>query len=234
MHRDLKIPKHVAFIMDGNGRWAKKRMMPRTFGHRAGTENLRKIITHARNYGIRYVTFYAFSTENWKRPGDEVSALMEILFNYLKKETRTFVKEGARLNVLGDLSRFPEKLREAIEESMNATAHCQSIDVNIALNYSGRSDILQAVNRLIEEKKEKPLDEEMFSKYLYTKGIPDPDLMIRTSGELRLSNYMLWQLAYTELYFTDVFWPDFDIKAFDEALIAYTARDRRFGEVHNA
>lgn len=234
MVADKRIPQHVAFIMDGNGRWAKKRMMPRTFGHRAGTENLRAIITHARDLGIRHVTFYAFSTENWKRPENEVGTLMEILLTYLRKETQTFVRENARLDVLGDLSAFSTTLQDEIRDSIRQTAGCDGIHVHLALNYSGRAEILRAVNRLLDEGRRDPVSETEFSGFLDTAGIPDPDLMIRTSGELRLSNYLLWQMAYTELYFTPVFWPDFDTDAFDEALRAYTNRDRRFGEVHDA
>lgn len=233
MGTQRSIPQHVAFIMDGNGRWAKKRKMPRTFGHRAGTENLRSIITHARDLGIAQVTFYAFSTENWKRSVEEVGALMEILQTYLKREVKTFVKEGARLNIIGDLSAFSPTLRSAIEDAMAQTAAGESIQVNLALNYSGRTEIVRAVNRLIESGRTEPVDAHDFEQMLDTAGIPDPDLMIRTSGEERLSNFLLWQLAYAELYFTELYWPDFDVAAFDEALSAYYARDRRFGEVHD-
>ena len=231
MHRDNKMPTHVAFIMDGNGRWAKKRHLPRTMGHRAGTENLRMIITHARDLGIKHVTFYAFSSENWKRPAEEIGALMEILYTYLRKETDTFVKEGAKLNILGDLTPFSERLKMEIEHSLQRTADCNRITVNIALNYSGRQEILKAVNALKSFEKDTLIDEKIFEKHLYTCDIPDPDLMIRTSGEQRLSHFLLWQSAYTELYFTDVYWPDFDIKAFDEAISVYVDRDRRFGGI---
>lgn len=234
MDKLLKIPNHVAFIMDGNGRWAKKRMLPRAMGHRAGTENLRNIITHARDLGIQYVTFYAFSTENWKRPTEEVNALMDILVTYLKKETQTFVKENARLCIIGDLSQFPEKLQKQVENSIKMTEANDSIIVNIALNYSGRSEIIHAVNDYLNQNQNEPLTEELFEKYLYTKNMPDPDLLIRTSGEIRLSNFMLWQLAYSEFYFTDVFWPDFDVNEFDKALITYTKRDRRYGGLNHA
>ncbi len=229
MKNQLKIPVHVAFIMDGNGRWAKKRFLPRTMGHKAGTENLRSIITYAKNIGIKHVTFYAFSTENWKRPKDEINALMNILLAYLRKETKAFLKEGAKLNIIGDMSSFPEELQNEVANSIEITKGNTTITVNIALNYSGRSEIVKGINEIISNDNVKAVTEESFNKYLYTKDIPDPDLLIRTSGELRLSNFLLWQLAYTELYFTDVFWPDFNEVEFEKALVEYTKRDRRFG-----
>jgi undecaprenyl diphosphate synthase len=229
MKNQLKIPVHVAFIMDGNGRWAKKRFLPRTVGHKAGTENLRSIITYAKNIGIKHVTFYAFSTENWKRPKDEISALMNLLLAYLRKETKTFLKEGAKLNIIGDMSSFPEELQNEVANSIEVTKGNSTITVSIALNYSGRSEIVKGINEIISNDNVKAVTEESFNKYLYTRDIPDPDLLIRTSGELRLSNFLLWQLAYTELYFTDVFWPDFNEVEFEKALVEYTKRDRRFG-----
>ncbi len=233
MDKLLKIPNHVAFIMDGNGRWAKKRMLPRAMGHRAGTENLRNIITHARDLGIQYVTFYAFSTENWKRPIEEVNALMDILVTYLKKETQTFVKENARLCIIGDMSKFPDKLQKQVKNSIDMTSDNDSIIVTIALNYSGRSEIIHAMNKFLAQSESVVLTEELFEKHLDTKNMPDPDLLIRTSGELRLSNFMLWQLAYSEFYFTDVLWPDFDVDEFDKALETFTKRDRRYGGLNH-
>ncbi|MEA3423827.1 MAG: isoprenyl transferase [Bacillota bacterium] len=229
MKNQLKIPVHVAFIMDGNGRWAKKRFLPRTMGHKAGTENLRCIITYAKNIGIKHVTFYAFSTENWKRPKDEIHALMNLLLAYLKKETKTFLEEGAKLNIIGDMSGFPVELQNEVANSIDVTKDNSTISVNIALNYSGRSEIVKGINEIISNDNVKAVTEESFNNYLYTKDLPDPDLLIRTSGELRLSNFLLWQLAYTELYFTDVFWPDFNEMEFEKALVEYTKRDRRFG-----
>ncbi|MBN2260941.1 MAG: isoprenyl transferase [Clostridiales bacterium] len=229
MDTQMKIPQHVAFIMDGNGRWAKKRFLPRTLGHKAGTENLRKIITYAKDIGISYVTFYAFSTENWKRPAEEISALMDILLTYLRAETKNFVKEGARLNILGDLSDFAEEFQNEINNSVQLTKNCDRIIVNIALNYSGRSDIIHGINEMLKNGTVESITENDFSKYLYTKDMPEPDLLIRTSGELRISNFFLWQLAYSELYFTDVLWPDFNEKEFEKALKNFTQRDRRFG-----
>ncbi len=229
MDEQLKIPIHVAFIMDGNGRWAKKRFLPRTMGHKAGTENLRSIITYAKNVGIKHVTFYAFSTENWKRSKDEIQALMNLLLAYLRKETKTFLKEGVKLNIIGDMSSFPEELQKEVANSVEATKGNDKIYVNIALNYSGRSEIVRGINEILLDDNVKCVTEDSFNNYLYTKDIPDPDFLIRTSGELRLSNFLLWQLAYTELYFTDVFWPDFNEAEFKKALVEYTNRDRRYG-----
>lgn len=229
MSDGIKIPNHVAFIMDGNGRWAKKNKLPRVFGHRAGTENLKNIITYSKEIGIMYVTFFAFSTENWKRPMEEIDSFFNILLTYLKKETANFVKEGVKLSVIGDLSKFPENIVKAINESLYLTSENNKIYVNIALNYSGRSEMVSAINKILKDDNIKEINEEEVNNYLYTKNIPDPDLLIRTSGELRISNFLLWQIAYTELYFTNVFWPDFDVKEYKKAIENYSKRDRRYG-----
>ncbi|OPL08374.1 MAG: UDP pyrophosphate synthase [delta proteobacterium ML8_F1] len=233
MDQGLKIPRHVAFIMDGNGRWAKKRNLPRSLGHKAGTENIRKIIAYAKEKGIGYLTFYAFSTENWKRPQDEIQALMKLLKQYLMKEVDTFNKEGVRLCTIGSLEAFSPDLVQAIEEAREKTAGNRAITVIIALNYGSRQEIVRGVNRLIAQGKSE-ITEEDLNQVLYTRDFPDPDLLVRTSGELRLSNFLLWQLAYTELLFTPEYWPDFNEKSFEKALEEYTRRDRRYGGLRNA
>jgi len=232
MDQGLKIPRHVAFIMDGNGRWAKKRNLPRSLGHKAGTENIRKIIAYAKEKGIGYLTFYAFSTENWKRPQDEIQALMKLLKQYLMKEVDTFNKEGVRLCTIGSLEAFSPDLVQAIEEAREKTAGNRAITVIIALNYGSRQEIVRGVNRLIAQGKSE-ITEEDLNQVLYTRDFPDPDLLVRTSGELRLSNFLLWQLAYTELLFTPEYWPDFNEKSFEKALEEYTRRDRRYGGLRN-
>jgi len=229
MKDEIKIPKHVAFIMDGNGRWAKKNKLPRVFGYKAGTENLKNIIKYSKEMGIIHVTFFAFSTENWKRPMEEIDSLFNILLMYLKKETVTFVKEGVKLSVIGDLSKFPENIVNAINESIYLTSKNNKIYVNIALNYSGRSEIVCAINKILKDDSIKEINEKNINDYLYTKNIPDPDLLIRTSGELRISNFLLWQIAYTELYFTDVFWPDFNVEEYKKAIESFSERNRRYG-----
>jgi undecaprenyl diphosphate synthase len=232
MDHDLKIPKHVAFIMDGNGRWAKAKGLPRTLGHKAGTENIRKIIAYAKEKGISHLTFYAFSTENWKRPQDEIQALMGLLRQYLAREVDTFNREGVRLCTIGDLEPFHPELKKAIESAKDKTRHNSEVTVIIALNYGARQEILRGVNRLLSSGRS-PVTEEDLSGVLDTGEFPDPDLMIRTSGELRLSNFLLWQLAYAELIFTPEYWPDFNEVSFEKALEEYTRRDRRFGGINN-
>ncbi len=228
---DKKIlPKHVAIIMDGNGRWAKKRGLPRTFGHKVGTENVRKIVKYCSKLNIDYLTVYAFSTENFKRPADEVGALMKLLIEYFYKETDELRENGVRLNVIGDTSVFAPAVQEAIQNGLDKTKDCNDLVFTIALAYGSRAEIVNAVKQMIENG-EKDITEQTVSKYLYTNDLPDPDLIIRTSGEERLSNFLLYQAAYSEFYFTDTLWPDFDESEFDKALEEYAKRNRRYGGV---
>ncbi len=234
--RMLTIPRHVAIILDGNGRWAKKRMMPRNYGHAQGSKNVEKMCEEAWNLGIKYFTVYAFSTENWKRPENEVNALMKLLRNYLKDCIKRTDKNNMRVRVLGDKRGLSEDIRDAIVELETVSAKNTGLNFSIALNYGSRDEMVRAVRSLALDVKEGKLtpdkiDEACFSSYLDTKDIPDPDLLIRTSGEQRLSNFLLWQLAYTEFYFTDTLWPDFDREALIEAIIQYNSRDRRYGGV---
>ncbi len=230
------VPRHVAIILDGNGRWAKKRMLPRNAGHAAGSKNVEKICEAAWNMGIEYVTMYAFSTENWTRPQEEVDALMKLLHSYLKDCIRTSKKNNMQVRVIGDITRLEPDLQERIHELEEVSAHNTGLHFQVALNYGSRDEMARAVRKLARDVKAGDLlpedvDEQKISSYLDTDGIPDPDLMIRTSGEQRLSNYLLWQLAYAEFYFTDVLWPDFDKKELQKAVEFYQSRDRRFGGV---
>ena len=230
------MPVHVAFIMDGNGRWAKRRGMPRLFGHNAGTETLKKIVKESKRLGIPYVTFYAFSTENWKRPSDEVNGLMNILVKFIQSEIQEIHENHIKINILGDIERLPDYARKQVDYALELTQHNAEMNFNIALNYGGRDEIVQAVKNIIadvnnNDVKIDEIDETLFSRYLYTDGMPDPDLLIRTSGEQRLSNFLLWQLAYSEFTFVDTFWPDFDEKAYQKAIHEYQNRNRRFGAV---
>lgn len=230
------VPRHVAIILDGNGRWAKKRMLPRNAGHAAGSKNVEKICEAAWNMGIEYVTMYAFSTENWSRPKEEVDALMKLLHSYLKDCLKTSKKNNMQVRVIGDITRLEPDLQEKIRELEEVSAQNTGLHFQVALNYGSRDEITRAVKRMAQDVREGSLEpdavtEDTISDYLDTKGIPDPDLMIRTSGEQRLSNYLLWQLAYAEFYFTDVLWPDFDKKELEKAVEFYQSRDRRFGGV---
>ncbi len=226
---NIQVPKHVAFIMDGNGRWAKARGKSRSFGHVKGAEVLDALCDRARDLGIHTLSFYAFSTENWKRPKEEVSRLLALLSRLLKTKLPYLIKNQTRLLVSGDLSVLDKKRRDNIENAMKKTAHFTERTVNICFNYGSRSEILRAVNSLVE--KGEFVDEKAFEQELYTKDLSDVDLVIRTSGEKRLSNFLLWQSAYAEIYFTDVLWPDFTPERFDEALEWYYKRNRRFGGV---
>ncbi len=230
MNNDVVLPKHVAIIMDGNGRWAKKRGLPRTYGHKVGTENVRKIVKYCSKIGVEYLTVYAFSTENFKRPKDEVSALMKLLVQYFKKETAELRENGVRLNVIGDISEFSEIVQEAIRDGIEKTKDCKKLVFSIALAYGARAEMVNAVKRILADNVSE-INEETISKYLYTFDLPDPDLIIRTSGEQRLSNFLLYQAAYSEFYFTDVLWPDFDEKEFDKAISEFSKRNRRYGGV---
>lgn len=230
----MKIPQHIAIILDGNGRWAKSKGMPRNYGHTMGAKNVETVCQAAHDLGIKYVTMYAFSTENWNRPESEVNALMKLLESYLKNCVRTADKNNMRVRVIGDTSRLSEKFRAQIRELEIASAKNDGLNLQIAINYGSRDEMMRAMRRMCSdvlsgEKKIEDLNEEMFAGYLDTADIPDPDLLIRTSGEQRLSNYLLWQLAYSEFYFTDVPWPDFHKDELVQAIEAYNKRDRRFG-----
>ena len=232
----MKIPNHVAIILDGNGRWARSKGMPRTYGHTTGAKNVEKIAEAAGNMGIRYLTLYAFSTENWNRPAEEVKALMNLLDNYLKNCIQTAKKNNMAVRVLGDISRLDERMQEKIRQLEESSAQYDGLHLQIAINYGSRDEIVRAIRCLgqdVEEGKLSPdqISEETFSSYLDTAGLPDPDLLIRTSGEERLSNFLLWQLAYAEFYFTDVPWPDFHEEDLRRAVEAYNQRDRRYGKI---
>ena len=235
----MKIPAHIAIILDGNGRWAKAKGMPRNYGHAQGSKNVERICEEAYRMGVKYLTVYAFSTENWNRPKDEVDALMKLLRNYMKTCLKTAAKNDMKVRVIGDKTGLDEDIRNRIAELEEATKDNGGLNFQIALNYGSRDESVRAVRRVSEDVKEgkvKPedIDEKMFETYLDTHGIPDPDLMIRTSGELRLSNYLLWQLAYTEFYFTDIPWPDFTKEELSKAIEQYNRRDRRYGGVKEA
>ena len=232
----MVIPQHVAIILDGNGRWAKSKGMPRNYGHAQGSKNVERICEDAYHMGVKYLTVYAFSTENWNRPGDEVAALMKLLRNYMKTCLKTAAKNDMKIRVLGDVTGLDDDIRTRIEELEEATKNNGGLNFQIAINYGSRDEIIRGVRRLVKDcaqGKVEPeqIDEKLFEGYLDTHDIPDPDLMIRTSGELRLSNYLLWQLAYTEFYFTDVLWPDFSKEELIKAIEHYNARDRRYGGV---
>lgn len=226
------MPEHIAIIMDGNGRWAKKRGMPRTFGHAAGAETFRKIGNLCKELGIKYLTVYAFSTENWKRPQQEVDAIMGLLKKYLLEAIEDAVKNESRVVIFGDLSPLTPELRELCQQAEDCTAHFTDCQMNICLNYGGRDEILRAVKACLQEGKDpEQLTEQDITDRLYSAGVPDPDLVIRPSGEIRISNFLLWQSAYSEFYFTDVLWPDFDREELLKAIAAYQQRSRRFGGV---
>ena len=230
----MKIPNHVAIILDGNGRWAKSKGMPRNYGHTVGAKNVETVCRAADELGIKYLTLYAFSTENWNRPQNEVNALMKLLEGYLKNCIKTADKNNMRVRVIGEITRLSNAFQQRIHELETASASNTGLNLTIAINYGSRDEILRAVRDMVEDAREgkletKDIDENVFSSYLDTRELPDPDLLIRTSGEQRLSNYLLWQLAYSEFYFTDVPWPDFHKKELELAIEAYNKRDRRFG-----
>jgi undecaprenyl diphosphate synthase len=224
------VPTHVAIIMDGNGRWARQRGLSRMAGHRAGTENIRQVIERFGDYSVKYLTLYAFSTENWSRPRSEVQGLMRILSRVIKRETKHFHENGIRLLHLGHLDGLAARLQQEVRDAIELTKDNDRMTVCIAFNYGGRAEILDAARRLMTNgMSPDALDERVFSSCLYTADIPDPDLIIRTAGEMRVSNFLLWQGAYAEFYSTDVYWPDFDSEDIDQALLAYSQRKRRFG-----
>lgn len=229
---DIKTPSHVAIILDGNGRWAEQKNMPRTFGHKNGAENVVDIAIHAKKRGIKYLTLYAFSTENWKRPKKEVDYLMKLLIKFVNDKIDQLMEEDCKLNFLGDLSAIPDQTRQAVELALDRTKDNKSLFINIALNYGGRDELVHAFKSIISQGyKAEDIDEKLISDYLYTKDIPDPDLLIRPGGELRISNFLIYQIAYSELYFTDKLWPDFSYEDFDKAIEEYSRRNRRFGDV---
>lgn len=228
------IPSHIAIIMDGNGRWAKKRALPRKAGHKAGAEALERIITDCRELGVKHLTVYAFSTENWKRSDEEVGAIMDLLRQYLKNYFKRFIKDNVRMDVIGDITRLDQDIQEQILEIEALSKEKDGLAVHIALNYGGRDELRRAVQKIASDVengilKSNQIDEQTISSYLDTKGIPDPELMIRTSGEERISNFLLWQIAYSEFYFTDTLWPDFNRTSLEEAIYYYQNRERRFG-----
>ena len=228
-------PRHIAIILDGNGRWAKKRGLPRTAGHAVGAENFRKIATYCKNIGVEYLTVYAFSTENWSRPAGEVSTIMKLLGKYLQEAIDTMERDHIRMKVLGDVEGLAPELREMVRRTDEISQRYQGFQANICLNYGGRDEIVKAARRYAEAlaagETDAELTEERFSDYLYSAGIPDPDLLIRPGGEQRISNFLLWQCAYAEFYFTDVLWPDFTPEELDRAIAVYRSRDRRYGGV---
>ena len=231
-----RLPRHVAIIMDGNGRWAKRRGLPRTAGHAAGAETFRTIATYCKDIGLEYLTVYAFSTENWKRPLEEVSAIVGLLKKYLLESIEKMERDRIRLRFFGDLTPLPQELKELCGRTNEISKGYDGMQVNVCFNYGGRDEIIQAARAFAAactagERRPEELTEEMFGGYLYSAGIPDPDLVIRPSGEVRISNFLLWQSAYAEFYFTDVLWPDFSPEELRRALAAYQGRDRRYGGV---
>ena len=231
-----KLPAHIAIIMDGNGRWAKKRFLPRNFGHQEGMKRVVEIVTSANNLGIKYLSLYAFSTENWKRPEDEVNGLMKILVIYINNELEKLHKNNVKINIMGDITKLPDFAKSEVIKALEKTSNNTGMTLNIALNYGGRDEIIRGVKKLVKDVElgiidMKNIDTDSFSEYLYTKSQPDPDLLIRPSGELRLSNFMLYQIAYTEFYFSDILWPDFKERQLFEAVINYQERNRRFGGI---
>jgi undecaprenyl diphosphate synthase len=231
-----RLPKHIAVIMDGNGRWARKRRLPRVEGHRAGAKSVQEVVETCARLGVQYLTLYAFSKENWKRPRKEVATLWRLLDEYLKKEYEVLMKNKFQLKVLGQMENIPDPVRKELERVMDLTSKNDGMMIILALNYGGRTEIVDAVKRIYNDgnhgKEIESLDEKRFSEYLYTAGIPDPDLLIRTSGEFRISNFLLWQIAYAEIWITKELWPDFRKKHVLEALIDFQKRERRFGDIH--
>lgn len=227
-----QVPRHVAIIMDGNGRWAKARGLPRLAGHRAGTENIRPILEASVEFGIEILTIWAFSTENWRRPEEEVKGLLRILQEMIRRELQELHRQGVQLRHIGRLDRLPKRLQKQVLDAVELTKNNRRITLNVAFDYGGRAEIVQAVQRIIRDGiPAEQVDEALISSYLYTAGQPDPDLIIRTSGEMRTSGFMMWQSAYAEYYITPVFWPDFNREELYKALVAYSQRDRRFGGI---
>ncbi|MBZ4665351.1 isoprenyl transferase [Mahella sp.] len=232
-----KLPVHVAIIMDGNGRWAKRRGLPRIMGHKAGMEVIRSVVKMSSRLGIKFLTLYAFSTENWKRPSEEVNFLMRLLVEYLNREVEELNANNVRITSIGRIKELPQVAYEQLVRAMNYTAGNTGLTLNLALNYGGRTEILDAINAVVSDIKagklpvDAGIDQDTFSGYLYTASMPDPDLLIRTSGERRVSNFLLYQIAYTEMYFSDLYWPDFDDAEYLKAIIDYQNRHRRYGAI---
>ena len=234
LKRSGEIPTHIAIIMDGNGRWAKRRGLPRVAGHREGVKSVRDVVEACAQLGVKYLTLFAFSTENWRRPKEEIDTLMKLLIKTLRSETEKLHKNDIKLMAIGDIDSLPREVRQELKEAMEKTKNNKRMVLNLALSYSGRWEIIEAVKEIARDVKKgkvkiEEIDDKLFSNYLKTAGIPDPDLLIRTSGELRISNFLLWQIAYTELYITDCLWPDFRRKHLYEAIRDYQRRERRFG-----
>ena len=224
------LPKHVAIIMDGNGRWARKRKLPRILGHKQGVKTVKEIVKASSSLGIQVLTLYAFSTENWKRPKTEIKGLFTLMLQFLKKELQEFHQNNVRLRILGDVLKLPDNVQKELETARKLTENNTGLQLNIALNYGARQEILHAFEKITEAGLKNPTEEE-FSKFLYTAGQPEPDLLIRTSGEMRVSNFLLWQIAYSEIYVIEKLWPDFTGKDLHAAVIEYQKRERRFGAV---
>ncbi|MDW8801031.1 isoprenyl transferase [Clostridium sp. A1-XYC3] len=237
IHIDMdNIPKHIAIIMDGNGRWAKERKLPRTMGHKAGVETIRDIVKECSNLGVKYLTLYAFSTENWRRPNEEVNALMNLLVQYLRKEFKELNDNNVVINHIGDISKLPVLCQQELLEAYNNTKDNSGLVLNLALNYGGRDELIRAFKTICKDIKdgkisEENINEKMVSDYLYTVNMPDPDLIIRPSGEQRISNFLLWQCAYSEFWYSNIKWPDFKVEHLHKAIHDYQSRDRRFGNV---
>ena len=231
-----KMPTHVAIIMDGNGRWAKKHLLSRIKGHEKGSEAVRTIVRASREFGIAYLTLYAFSTENWQRPKNEIEALMALLIKFLKSEQKELLENDIRLHVIGQIERLPADVRQALRETMNLTQKNSSLQLNLALSYGSRAEIVRMVRHIARKSKSGQIDPDrvnadIVAQHLYTKGIPDPDLLIRTSGEMRISNFLLWQIAYAEIHISPTYWPDFGREEFYQILKDFQNRDRRFGQI---
>ena len=229
IQRPGSIPRHVVIIMDGNGRWARRKNLDRLIGHREGIKSARSVVRTAREIGIEYITLYTFSAQNWKRPGKEVLALMDLLRHYLSNEGEKLLAQNTRLNAIGALSNLPRDIRKLLDHVMKMTEKCNSLTITLALSYGGREEIINAVNGIIAEGKQTPVTENEFEEYLYTSRLPEPDLLIRTGGEMRLSNFLLWQLAYAEIYVTKTLWPNFRRRHLLKAIDNYRNRERRFG-----
>lgn len=224
-----RLPKHIVIIMDGNGRWAKQKKLPRLSGHKEGMKSASHVVKAAKEIGIKYITLFAFSAQNWNRPAKEVKALMNLLKQYLESESKELVKRDIKLNAIGRLHELPDDVLQVLDKAVDLTSNCKGMTLTLALSYGGREEIVDAVNKIIKTGNNKKVDERCFSKFLYTKDIPEPDLLIRTSGEMRLSNFLLWQLAYTEIYVTKTLWPNFKRTQLIRALLNFQKRERRFG-----
>lgn len=226
------IPTHIAIIMDGNGRWAKKRLMPRSVGHKAGADMLKRVVRKCNDMGVKYLTVYAFSTENWKRPSEEVSLLMGLIVTYLQKEVKEMNENNVRIRAIGDIEKLPKKAYDELKKAMDITKDNTGVVFSLALNYGFRDDLSHAIRNMMKENIDiEKIDDETVKKYLYTSYMPDPDLIIRTGGEIRLSNFMLYEASYSEFYFCDTLWPEFDEEQLCRAIYEYQQRDRRFGNV---